>query len=78
MLPKRKPSRHIEKHAKVSAVVSMKTVSTVEGERGMRDVVVSYSIKYSIHRVLTTRYLPPTLIPLFRVLNIEKMFFFLI
>ena len=77
MLPKRKPSRHIEKHAKVSAVVSMKTVTvlTVEGERGMRDVVVSYSIKYSIHRVLTTRYLPPTLIPLFRVLNIEKMFF---
>ena len=53
MLPKRKPSRNNEKQLIVSAVVSMTSLPRVGSERGMRDVVVSQSIKYSIHRVFT-------------------------
>ena len=53
MLPKRNPSTQIEKHSKISTVVSMMSLPKVEEERRMRDVVVSQSIKYSIHRVFT-------------------------
>ena len=53
MLPKRNHSTHIAEQAKVSALVSMTSLPSVDEERWMRDVVVSQSIKYSIHRVFT-------------------------
>ena len=59
MLPKRKPSTHIERQPKTSAVEIMMTRLGVEDdseEMEMRDVklAVISSTKYSIHRVLTT------------------------
>ena len=56
MLPKRKPSTHIERHPKTSAVEIMMTRLGVEDdseEMEMRDVklAVISSTKYSIHRL---------------------------